>query len=101
MISMKYICNSNDGTKWDGDIKLILDADNCYEIDISACGSYFHIIAGVHRYGHFICIPNHGVGCELASFNDLFWNYEQLSRHINQVDALSIATGLCQLDILC
>ena len=94
---MEYICKENAGVKWNGSIKLIQNFGAYYEATINGRGSHFHIVTGEHRYGYFICIPNHDVGCELATYDDLFWNYEQLSRHLSDVDALTVATGISHL----
>ena len=83
--------------------KLMLDfhySDTCYEAEITGRGTYFHVIAGKHRYGNYICIPNHNVGSELSGFRDLFWNTERLSGLIKKVDAVTVAHGLCHLEEL-
>ena len=50
-----------------------------YEVEVSARGSYFHLLVGHHTYGNYICIPNWNIGTELASLSDSFWNLERLS----------------------
>jgi hypothetical protein len=67
---------------------------NPYEIEVSARGSYYHVVFGKHAYGNFLCIPNWDVGCELADFSDIFWNTERLCKHLNKTDALSVAKAL-------
>ncbi len=54
--------------------RLISHSDTCYEAEITGRGTYFHVIAGKHHYGNYICIPNHDVGSELLGFGGLFWN---------------------------
>ena len=76
----------------------IYSATEPYEINISTNGSSFHILLGSHQGGNFICIPNWEIGCELASYSDIFWNSEKLSKHINPVDAESIANSIKQLN---
>ena len=44
------------------------------KLKINGRGTYFHILAGRHKYGNYLCIPNHDVGCELSDFSDIFWN---------------------------
>jgi|LGVF01.2.fsa_nt_gb hypothetical protein len=69
-----------------------------YEINISTNGSSYHILLGSHLGGNFICIPNWEIGCELASYSDIFWNSEKLSNHMNPVDAECIANSIKQLN---
>lgn len=70
---MEYTCTLRDGTRtesWAGEITL----PRCdhrhgqYEAEISGRGTYFHILAGQHKYGNYLCIPNHDVGCEDVSW---------------------------------
>lgn len=69
-----------------------------YELNLSVNGSHFHILLGSHLGGHFICIPNWEIGCELASYSDAFWNMEKLDKHINPIDAECIAYSIKDLN---
>ena len=100
---MEYQCTLTRGKRkehWQGEIRLIHYSGACYEAEITGRGTYFHVIAGKHRYGNYICIPNHDVGSELSQFRDLFWNTERLSGLIKKVDAVTVAHGLCHLEDL-
>lgn len=100
---MEYQCileRDNRKEHWQGEIRLIRYSDTWYEAEITGRGTYFHVIAGKHRYGNYICIPNHDVGSELSGFRDLFWNTERLSGLIKKVDAITVAHGLCHLEEL-
>ena len=100
---MEYQCTLIRGKRkerWQGEIRLIHCSDTCYEAEITGRGTYFHVIAGKHRYGNYICIPNHDVGSELSEFRDLFWNTERLSGLIKKVDAVTVARGICPLEEL-
>ena len=100
---MEYQCTLVRGKReerWQGEIRLINYSGTCYEAEITGRGTYFHVIAGKHRYGNYICIPNHDVGSELSGFRDLFWNTELLSGLIKKVDAVTVAQGLCHLEEL-
>lgn len=100
---MEYQCSLARGKRkesWWGNIRLIHASDTCYEAEITGRGTYFHVIVGRHRYGNYICIPNHGIGSELSEFRDLFWNTERLSTLIKKVDAVTIAHGLSHLEDL-
>ena len=63
-------------------------------------GTYFHILAGVHKDGNYLCIPNHDVGCELSDFSDIFWNEGRISNLMRKVDAVTVAAGLAYLPTL-
>ena len=59
---MEYICILKDGSRretWTGELHLLRGASGQYEAEISGRGTYFHILAGRHRYGNYLCIPNH------------------------------------------
>ena len=59
-----------------------------------------HILAGRHKYGNYLCVPNHDVGCELSDFSDIFWNEERIGSLMRKVDAVTVATGLVHLPAL-
>lgn len=85
-------------TPWTGKITPIQLEQEPYEIEVSARGSYFHLLVGHHAYGNFLCIPNWNIGTELASLSDSFWNLERLSNtKLKKVDACSIAYALVEL----
>jgi len=93
---IEYECVQTSGKKtsrWTGTVKLRKNSPP-YEIEVSARGSYFHILFGDHAYGKYLCIPNWDVGCELADFSDTFWNTERLTRQLKKVDAISVAQAL-------
>ena len=70
-----------------------------YEAEINGRGTYFHVIAGRHKYGGFLCIPNHGIGCELADFSDLRWTMGRLCMYpIRKADAITVAAGISHLE---
>ena len=100
---MEYQCTLTRGKRkehWLGEIQLISYSGSFYEAEITGRGTYFHVIVGKHRYGNYICIPNHDVGSELSGFRDLFWNTERLSKKKKKVDAVTVAHGLCHLEEL-
>ncbi len=68
-----------------------------YETDITGRGTYFHVIAGTHQYGNFICILSLGIGSEPADFSGIFWNADRLSGQLPKADTVTVATGLCYL----
>ena len=60
----------------------ILSDDDPMEMEITANGWSFHVIAGTQQYGNrFLCIPNWSIGSELSRLNDEFWNEERLLGH--------------------
>lgn len=82
---------------WQGNIEIISCSGRHIEASITGKGTYFHVITGPHRYGKYICVPNHNLGSELASYEDYFWNKEKLSQIIGMTDATTIASGLTHL----
>lgn len=100
---MEYQCTLTSGKrkeKWTGRIRLLNQSASCYEAEITGRGTYFHLIAGRHRYGNYLCIPNHEVGSELSAYQDVFWNTERLSGLMKKVDAITVACGLSYLEEL-
>ncbi len=100
---MKYTCILKDGPRkeqWTGELTLLRKTSGQYEAEISGRGTYFHILAGRHAYGNYLCIPNHDVGCELSDFSDIFWNEERLRNLMRKVDAATVAAGLTHLPAL-
>jgi hypothetical protein len=85
-------------TSWPGEIIPIRLDSEPYEIEVTARGSYFHLLVGHHAYGNYICIPNWDIGIELSFFSDIFWNLERLSNtKLKKVDACSVAYALVEL----
>ncbi len=100
---MKYQCTLIRGKRkdtWVGEIRLLSRSGSCYEAEVTGRGTYFHLIAGTHCYGNYICIPNHDVGSELSAYQDIFWNIERLSGLMQKVDAVTVAYGLSHLEEL-
>ena len=97
---MEYQCilsRGNRKEKWTGSIRLISHFGAVYEAEVTGRGTYFHLIAGKHLYGNYLCIPNHDVGSELSAYSDVFWNTERLSRLMRKVDAVTVACALIHL----
>ncbi|MDD5935160.1 MAG: hypothetical protein PUC65_06285 [Clostridiales bacterium] len=97
---IEYECHGSKGMrpqKWKGEVK-VLNHHAPYEMEISARGSYFHLIVGKHAYGNYMCLPNWNIGSEMASMSDSFWNWERLKEAgMKSVDAYSIADALVAL----
>ncbi len=85
---------------WTASIDAIrVTAPGQYEAEINGRGTYFHVIIGHHKYGNFLCMPNHNIGCELADFSDVRWTIGRLSmRPIRKVDAVTVATGISHME---
>ncbi len=84
---------------WEGHIK-ILQVSDYYEVEVTSRQNAFHMIFGSHSFGNYICIPNWGIGTELASLSDSFWNLERLRNtypELSIVDAISIVDALVAL----
>lgn len=81
--------------KWSGTMELIKTGNPC-EAEVSARGSRYHLIAGRHAYGNYVCIPNWNIGTELADLTDNFWNMEQFRNHtrLKKSDICTVITAL-------
>lgn len=100
---MKYTCvlkGSPRRETWTGELILLYWRPGWYEAEINGRGTYFHILTGRHKYGNYLCIPNHDVGCELSDYSDIFWNEERISHLMRKVDAVTVAAGLSYLPSL-
>ena len=64
------------------------------ELLISGRGSMYTVLVGEYSSGHYLCIPEQGIGCPLARLSDTFWNFERLSSLICRTDAATIISAL-------
>ena len=97
---MEYTCNlkiNGINSIWTATISPMSKNRAFYEVEINGRGSSFHVICGPQSNGHFLCIPNWQVGCELGEYNDVFWNSEQLGKQLSPVDTVTVALGLPHL----
>lgn len=94
---MDYQCKLSGLSEWKGTVEIRNYSPNHMELDIKGRGTWFHVIIGMHQYGNYLCIPNHKIGCELASLGDWYWNWEQLKQFLGTVDACTIASGIYEL----
>lgn len=81
---------------WQGTICPLLPFEPV-DFEICSRGSMFHIILGQHSQGRYLCIPNWGIGMDIADPDDCFWNYEHLRAEypkLSKVDAVSIVNAL-------
>lgn len=68
-----------------------------HHIGIEYDGSYYSVIFGEYVNGGFCSIVNWGVGCELSSFDDVFWNTESIHRVLKKKKvARVIATAIAE-----
>ena len=98
-----YKCSMRTGRgteSWTAGIDLLkVTKTGQYEAEIEGRGTYFHVIAGRHKYGNFLCIPNFNIGCELSDLSDLNWITERLSMFsMRKVDIITVATGISHLE---
>ena len=86
----------------EGYIKVIDLKQEPYEVEICANGYSFHAIFGSQVNGHFLCIPNWNLGCELGAYNDRFWNIESIikSGQVGRDEAYAIGNALDLLRIM-
>ena len=86
-----------EGQSWQVHIRVLSIHDELYDLMISGRGHSFHAIVGTHAYGGFLCIPNFGIGCELAYFSDTFWNHESISRYLHPLEAATLVAAIKHL----
>ncbi len=96
LFQCRMVRNGIDQT-WDGRIRSICNYGSHQEIAISS-RSGLTLIVGAYSHGNFLSVPDYGVGCGLAHYSDAFWNQEQLSRLLPDIDAVTIAEALRFLD---
>ncbi len=98
---IKYIkCHSNScrPASWEAELNIV-NTRNSTEVYISANGNTFHLLAGRHEHGNYLCIPDWSIGSELASWDDRFWNAERLRNYcsLNRSESETIAQSLTYL----
>ena len=83
---------------WIIEVDLLSFEDLLYELFVWGRGTKFHILIGRYLHGSFMCIPNLGIGCELADdLSDTFWNRESIGRHLNEVDTATLVCAISKL----
>lgn len=100
---MEYTCILKSGSRretWTGRLILLDRGNGWYEAEIHGRGTCFHVLAGRHKYGNYLCIPDHDIGCELSDFSDIFWNEERIGHLMGRVDAVTVSTALAHLPAL-
>lgn len=98
-MEFKYICHGYpwmDPPVWVGKICPLLPFDPA-DYEVSSHGSCFHMIIGEHSTGKYLCIPDWGIGIDLAKDGNRQRNLEQLLEkypRIQSVDAVSIVDAV-------
>lgn len=93
---IRFCCNEKIGRKpesWTGIVTNLVNHGSHYEIQVDSRSGFIFLV-GKYRNGSFISIPAYNVGCDLASYNDYFWNNEHLGNLMNHVDAATVAEAL-------
>lgn len=80
--------------EWKVKIQRLNATNNGFEASILADNWLFHVVVGKFKYGYYLCVPNWNVGIELASYQDTFWNLEQLVKVMKRKNAISIVTSV-------
>lgn len=79
---------------WDGWIEPLSSLGNAVtELKIQSRSGLYAIV-GNTCFGHFICLPDWGVGTLLSDFTDLFFNKERLVELLGPVDGITVACAL-------
>jgi hypothetical protein len=81
---------------WDGIVPGVIKYGSHYEIRIES-RSGIMVIFGKTSRGGFACVPDFGAGCHLVDLKDRFWNTEQLSGVLGEVDGITVAEALFAL----
>ena len=83
---------------WVTELEVLKCGDTCEAI-VQGNGSWFHVIIGPQMLGNYVCIPNYHIGSELSSYDDLYWNWEQLRNYtkLGSMDAYTIAFAVREL----
>lgn len=97
MIECSTTIEDNQET-WQANLKSITNYGNYYEAIIEARSTYYNMLVGYTDDYNWIALPIQEVSCSLASFDDTFWNKEQLTRLIGIVDATTVATAIAFID---
>ena len=86
----------------EGSISVINLEKEPYEVQIDANGYGFHVIFGRLINGHFLCIPDWNMGCELGPYEDKSRNINAIlqSGQIGIDEAYAIGNALDLLKIL-
>lgn len=91
-----FTCKDRDNPKdaWDGWVEPVSSIrDPVMQLRIVSRSSFFAIV-GDTLNGHFICLPDWGVGSHLSDYSDVFWNKERLMTLLGAVDGITVAAAL-------
>lgn len=56
------------------------EARTLFEISVGVEQVEYLLIYGKHINGYFCAIPNHGISCEMTIPDDVYYNYEKLTK---------------------
>lgn len=82
--------------RWQGIILGLREYASHCEFRIEARSGIMVVIGRTIR-GWFACMPDFGAGCHISALDDLFWNTEQLTEVLGEVDGITVASALCAL----
>ena len=96
---MLFECARKNGKKierWNGLILGLREYASHCEFRIESRSGIMVVIGKTVR-GGFACMPDFGAGCHIVGLNDRFWNTEQLTRVLGEVDGITVASALYTL----
>jgi len=97
LISFDCKMKTDDKTElWKGVIPGVLNHGSHFEIRIES-RSGIMVVFGKTSRGGFACMPDFGAGCHLVDLKDTFWNTEQLTAVLGEVDGITVAQALYAL----
>ena len=88
-----FICKHRKES-WTGSIFSFTNFGSHYEFLIQSRSFGIMVVFGKSSRGYFACMPDFDVGCNLANYNDVFWNTQRLSNVLGVVDGVTVACAL-------
>lgn len=80
---------------WNGRLYPIQLEEQPYEASLNIRGWSYHLIFGEQCNGWFLCVPEWGIGAELADLSDRLWNKSSLIRSgVDEITAACITDAL-------
>lgn len=84
-------------SSWSASISDFHDCGLFFQMTVSARGSSLIILFGSSAFSRWLLLPQLDIGCSMADPEDLFWNTEKLSEHLNYPDTLSTVQAIAFL----
>jgi hypothetical protein len=97
MEKITFDCTSESGAKSAGTLTLLSDKAP-YELIATTDIYEYHCIYGKYKYGYYISIPDHYIGCPMSNYKDVSWNERSLkAAGMRPTDASVVAAAISHL----